>query len=91
MQTAWRRSIIEYGALRCSPKCTTASGAEAFEDGFKKRIIAQVAYKQFDVFVADTLPHGNPFLDGRDGSEAMGAEFIVVAPTEPNYPRMATS
>jgi hypothetical protein len=52
--------------------------SEAFEGWFKKRIIAQVADKQLDVFAGKLVPEGDAFVDGGNGDQAIGTEFVIV-------------
>lgn len=53
--------------------------SEAFEGWLKKGIVAEIAHKQLDVLAGELMPEGDAFVDGWNGDEAIGAEFVIVA------------
>ncbi len=82
VKAACSRSIIEYGAERCSAKWTTASGSEVADVIGEEGVVAHVAFVDFDGLARQLLPELNTLAKRKDRRQRRNAEVDVPFPAD---------
>ena len=72
---------MEYGAARCSAKCTTAPGANCLHHRGHEIVVGDIAGKELDIFPGNPLPGAQPL--GHRAYRRQGLDAQLVIPLAP--------